>query len=103
MRVRERVGLPRRSGIIDVGGRGTDMKTLSVTKRSILGKLVDEASLEHEPIYILGKARSGVLLSEDDWRSIQETLYLLSVPGMRESILEGMRTPLEECSEDPGW
>ena len=44
-----------------------------------------------------------MLISEEDWRSIQETLYLLSVPGMRESIVEGMKTPLAECSEDPGW
>jgi prevent-host-death family protein len=80
------------------------VKTLSVSKaRSILGKLVEEAALEHEPIHIHGRAKSVVLVSEDDWRSIQETLYLLSIPGMRESILEGMQTPLEECSEDPGW
>ncbi len=80
------------------------MKTLSVSEaRSILGKLVEEVALEHEPVYIHGKVKSVVLLSEDDWRSIQETLYLLSIPGMRESILEGMQAPHEECSEDPGW
>lgn len=79
------------------------MKTRSVSKGSVLGKLLEEASQDHEPIYILSKAKSGVILSEDDWRSIQETLYLLSIPGMRESILEGMQTPLEECSEEPGW
>jgi antitoxin YefM len=80
------------------------VKTLSVSKaRSILGKLVEEAGLEHEPIFIHGKAKSVVLLSEEDWRSIQETLYLLSIPGMRESILEGMQAPHEGCSEDPGW
>jgi antitoxin YefM len=80
------------------------VKALSVSKaRSILGKLVEEAALEHEPIHIRGRAKSVVLINEDDWRAIQETLYLLSIPGMRESILEGMQTPVDECSEDPGW
>ena len=80
------------------------MKTLSVSQaKSILGQLVEESGLEHEPIHIQGKAKSVVLLSEEDWRSIQESLYLLSIPGMRESIREGLQTPIEECSEEPGW
>ena len=77
------------------------MKTISVTKaRSNLYKLLDEAKNSGEPIQITGKRSNGILVSEDDWRAIQETLYLLSIPGMRESIREGLETPLDECSEE---
>ncbi len=80
------------------------MKTLNITRaRSELFKLIDETASSHEPVYITGKRNNAVLISEDDWRSIQETLYLLSIPNMRESIIEGMKEPLDECSEDPGW
>ena len=71
--------------------------------RAKLYRLIDEVAESHEPVVITGKRSSAVLVSEDDWRSIQETLHLLSVPGMRESIQEGMKTPVDECSEDPGW
>ncbi|MFH1177283.1 MAG: type II toxin-antitoxin system Phd/YefM family antitoxin [Acidobacteriota bacterium] len=71
--------------------------------RDRLYHLVDEAASSHEPIVIAGKRGSAVLIAEDDWRAIQETLYLLSVPGVRESIREGMATPLEECATEPGW
>ena len=80
------------------------MKTINITKaRAKLYQLIDEASEIHEPIQITGKRSNAILISEDDWRAIQETLYLTSVPGMRESIIEGLNTPLEECSEDLGW
>ena len=80
------------------------MKTITVTNaRSNLYKLMDETSSEHEPIYITGKRSNAVLISEDDWRAIQETLYLLSIPGMRESIRKGMETPVDECSEEIEW
>ena len=80
------------------------MHSISVTEaRKQLYHLLDELAEPHEPVLIAGKRSSGVLISEEDWRSITETLYLSSVPGMRESILEGMRTPVDECSEDPGW
>ncbi len=80
------------------------MKTISITKaRSNLYQLIDETANIHEPIQITGKRTNAVLLSEDDWRAIQETLYLLSIPGMRESIREGLETPLEECSEELEW
>jgi len=80
------------------------MKTISVTKaRSRLYKLIDETSTIHEPIQIKGKLLNAILVSEDDWRAIQETLYLLSIPGMRESIQEGLETPIEECSEELEW
>jgi prevent-host-death family protein len=84
--------------------RSYKMKTISVTKaRSNLYQLIDETANIHEPIQITGKRTNAVLLSEDDWRAIQETLYLLSIPGMRESIREGLDTPLEECSEELEW
>jgi prevent-host-death family protein len=80
------------------------MPTLTATEaRSKLYRLIDEAASSHEPIVITGKRGSAVLISEDDWRSIQETLFLLNIPGMRESIREGLATPIEECSEDIDW
>ncbi len=80
------------------------MKTITATKaRSNLYKLIDEAESSHEPIQITGKRSSAILISEADWRAIQETLYLESIPGMRESILEGLKTPVENCSEDLEW
>ncbi len=80
------------------------MKTITATKaRANLFKLLDEASDSNEPIQITGKRSNAVLLSEEDWRAIQETLYLLSIPGMRESIREGLETPVEDCSEELEW
>jgi prevent-host-death family protein len=81
-----------------------EMTTLSITEaRAKLYKLVDRVGSDHEPILITGKRGNAVLVSEDDWRAIQETLHLLSIPGMRESIREGMAEPTDECSEEPGW
>lgn len=71
--------------------------------RSNLYRLIDETAESHEPIVITGKRNNAVLLSESDWSAIQETLYLLSVPGMRESIREGMDTPADECHEALDW
>lgn len=83
---------------------GEVMKTINVTKaRSNLYKLINEMALSHEPIQITGKKANAVLISDEDWHSIQETLYLLSIPGMRESIREGLNTPLEKCSEELDW
>jgi len=80
------------------------MKTITVTKaRSNLFKLLDETSTIHEPIQITGKRSNAILIAEDDWRAIQETLNLLSIPGMRESIRRGLKTPIEECSEELDW
>ncbi len=80
------------------------MTTLSATEaRTKLYRLIDQASLSHEPIIITGKRGNAVLISEDDWRSIQETLYLLNIPNMRDSIREGLATPIEECEEDLDW
>ena len=80
------------------------MFTFKVTDaRAKLYRLIDEAAASHEPILITGKRANAVLLSEDDWRSIQETLHLLSIPGMRESVHEGLNTPVDECSEELDW
>lgn len=80
------------------------MPTLSATEaRTKLYNLIDQTSATHEPVLITGKRGNAVLISEDDWRSIQETLYLLNIPGMRDSIHEGLATPLEECGEELDW
>ena len=76
------------------------MKALSVNKaKETLNELVKKVASEHEPICIQGEDGSAVLLNEDDWNAVQETLYLLSIPGMRESIREGLQTPIEKCCE----
>jgi antitoxin YefM len=80
------------------------MPTVTATEaRAKLYRLIDQAASSHEPIVITGKRANAVLISEDDWRAVQETLYLLSVPGMRESIREGLATPVDECAEDLDW
>ena len=71
--------------------------------RSRLYKLIDEASQTHIPIVITGKRNNAVLVAEEDWNAINETLYLVSIPGMRESIIEGMETSLEECDRELDW
>lgn len=71
--------------------------------RSSLYRLIDQTSSSHEPIIITGKRGNAVLISEEDWRSIQETMFLLNIPGMRESIREGLATPIEECNENLDW
>lgn len=68
-----------------------------------LSVLIAETATSHEPIHIAGEREHAVLIAEEDWRAIQETLYLLSVPGMRESIRDGMETPLAKCSEKLEW
>jgi antitoxin YefM len=80
------------------------MTTLTATEaRKQLYKLLDDVSDSHEPIQITGKRGNAVLVGEDDWRAVQESLYLMSIPGMRESIIEGMATPPEELDGDLHW
>ena len=80
------------------------MRTVTATQaRSNLYKLIDETAKASEPVYISGKRNKAVLLSEEDWRSIQETLYLLSIPKMRESIIKGMKTPINKCDDKLVW
>lgn len=64
---------------------------------------MDEAASSHEPILITGKRNNVVMLSQEDWNAIQETLFLVSIPNMKESIIEGMNTPIAECSEELEW
>jgi antitoxin YefM len=74
------------------------MITIKATEaRAKLFKLLDRAAKSHEPIRITGERSNAVLISEEDWRSIQETLYLLSIPGMGEGIRDGLKTPVEKC------
>ena len=80
------------------------MTILNATEaRSKLYSLIDETADTHQPIVITGKRGNAVLVSEDDWNAIAETLHLLSVPGMRESIKEGMSQNISECSKELDW
>lgn len=71
--------------------------------RANLYRLIDQASESHQPILISGKRSCAVLVCADDWQAIQETLYLLAVPGMRESIKDGMAEPLDESARELDW
>ena len=71
--------------------------------RANLYRLIDQAAESHEPIVIAGKRSSAVLLSEEDWQAIQETMHLLSIPGMRKSIRDGMREPLAKSAKVVPW
>lgn len=71
--------------------------------RTRLYRLLDETCAGHEPLLITGPRSNAVLIGEDDWHAIQETLHLLSVPDMRESIREGMAVSVDECDPEPGW
>jgi len=80
------------------------MTILNATEaRSKLYSLIDEATETHQPIVITGKRGNAVLVSEDDWNAISETLHLLSLPGMRESIKEGLSQKISECSKELDW
>lgn len=80
------------------------MSILKATEaRANLYNLIDETAESHQPIIITGKRHNAVLLSEEDWNAINETLYLVSIPGMRESIREGLEADISECSKDVDW
>jgi len=80
------------------------MSTMSASEaRANLYRLIDQAAESHEPILITGRRSGAVLVSSEDWAAIQATLHLLSVPGMRESIKEGMAEPLDECANELDW
>ena len=80
------------------------MTILNATEaRSKLYSLIDETASTHQPILIKGKRGNAVLLSESDWNAITETLHLLSVPGMRESIKKGLEEDISECSKELDW
>ncbi|MFA5183806.1 MAG: type II toxin-antitoxin system Phd/YefM family antitoxin [Syntrophales bacterium] len=71
--------------------------------RSNLYRLIDQTNDSHEPVIISGKRNNAVLISEEDWKSIQETLFLVSIPGMKESIINGMKEPLEKSIKKIDW
>jgi prevent-host-death family protein len=80
------------------------METVTVSgARGRLYRLLDEVADSREPVLITGKRASAVLVPEEDWRAIQETLYLLSIPRMRKSIRQGMATPVSKCATDLKW
>ncbi len=80
------------------------MDVLTATEaRSKLFKLIDEAADSHQPVVITGKRNTAVLVSQEDWSAMQETIYLLSIPGMRESLREGLATPISKTSKVLKW
>ena len=80
------------------------MTTMTVTEaRKQLYSLLDDVADSHEPIQIAGKRHAAVLVSEDDWRAVQETLYLTGIPGMRNSIRKGLNTPVAKCAKELDW
>jgi prevent-host-death family protein len=80
------------------------MDILNATEaRSKLYNLIDETASSHQPIIITGKRANAVLISEEDWNAISETLFLVSIPGMRESIKKGLAQDLSECSKELDW
>jgi len=80
------------------------MTTLTATEaRRDLYNLLDDISASHEPIQIRGKRNSAILIPESDWKAVQETLFLTSIPKMRESIKMGLATPVEECDTELNW
>lgn len=80
------------------------IETITVSRaRGRLDRLLDEVADSREPVLIAGKRGGAVLVPEEDWRAIQETLYLLSMPGVRKSIRKGMATPLSQCATQLKW
>ena len=80
------------------------MTTLNVTEaRANLYKLIDDTSVNHEPVVITGKRGNAVLLAEDDWNAINKILHLLSVLEMRDSILKGMQKKIGDCAAELEW
>jgi prevent-host-death family protein len=80
------------------------MATYTATEaRSNLYRLIDQVSKSHKPIHISGKNAGAVLISEEDWSAIQETLHLLSIPGMGKSIKKGLKEPLKKCDKELDW
>lgn len=79
-------------------------KTMTTTRaRASLYQLIEQVAASHEPVLITGKTHNAVLVSEKDWESIQETLYLVSIPGMVESIQAGLATPMTACDDELDW
>ena len=90
--------------VMEKEGNAMTTTTITVTgARATLYKLIDETVSSHKPVVIKGKRGNAVLLSESDWNAISETLHLVSLPGMRESIQEGLKEDISECSQELDW
>lgn len=90
--------------VMEKEGNAMTTTTITVTgARATLYKLIDETVSSHKPVVIKGKRGNAVLLSESDWNAISETLHLVSLPGMRESIQEGLKEDISECSQELEW
>lgn len=82
----------------------TNMTTVSATQaRSTLFRIIDKVCSAHKPLTITKRGKNCVLVSEEDWSAMQETLYLLSIPGMRESLVKGKSIPLDKCVDHLPW
>lgn len=80
------------------------MKMIKAGKARVnLIKLIDAVVMYHEPVRIVGKNNTAVLVSRNDWSAIQETMFLLSIPGMRKSIIKGIKTPVAKCLKKLKW
>lgn len=80
------------------------MRSIRVSEaRDNLYNLIEEVATSHKPVKIMGKRGNVIAISEEDWQAVEETLYLTSVKGVRESILEGMATPIKECATELDW
>ena len=80
------------------------MSSINITNaRKELYRIIEKINESHEPVHVIGKNGSVVMVAEDDWKAIEETLYLTSIPGMRESIHQGMKESVEDCSENLDW
>jgi antitoxin YefM len=80
------------------------MQTLTASAaRTNLYRLMDEAASSHQPVVITSKRSNAVLVSAEDWSAIQETLFLVSIPNMRESIIAGLNTPVSELASHLDW
>ena len=80
------------------------MTSMTATEaRRRLYSLLDDVADSHEPVQIAGKRHSAVLISEEDWHAVQETLYLTGLLGMKESVRKGLKTPVEKCAKELDW
>ena len=80
------------------------MTILTASKaRAKFYRLMDETALTHEPIMITGRRTNAVLVNQEDWEAMQETLHLEAIPGMTVSIQKGLRTPLNKCKKTLKW
>jgi len=85
-------------------GYHAHMQTVTITEaRKDLSRLIEQAGVSHEPVFIKGRHAEAVLISKKDWSGIQEMRYLDSIPGMMKSIIDGINTPVEDCVKELSW